>query len=227
MIDLLIKYPTRSRPEQFKNILQQYVSKLSGKYKVKFIVSMDTNDATCNNESMRSFLETIKTKVDLEYFFGESKNKIDACNRDIPSDGWKVCLLVSDDMIPKVNNYDQIIIKDMETHFPDYDGCLNYNAHTVAFEQKIEGRGSLMVLSIMGKKYYDRFNYIYNPVYISLFCDDEQTRVARKLNKIVDINNRIISHDWMTINDDLRKQTEAFDSIDRNTFKQRLKDGLI
>lgn len=227
MIDLLIKYPTRSRPDKFKEILKQYISNLSGKYKVKFLISMDNNDPTCNNQNMRNFLEMIKHSVDLDYVYGDSKNKIDACNRDVPAEGWKVCILVSDDMTPRVKNYDEIIMKDMETHFPDYDGCLNYNAHTPAFEQKIEGRGSLMVLSILGKKYYDRFNYIYNPVYISLFCDDEQTRVARKLNKIVDINNRIISHDWSSINDDLRKQTEAFDSVDRNTFKTRLKDGLI
>ena len=227
MIDLLIKFPTRSRPDKFKEILKRYVSNLSGKYKVKFIISMDNNDPTCNNQDMRNFLEMMKNSVDLDYVYGDSRNKIDACNRDIPSDGWNVCILVSDDMTPRVKNFDEIIIKDMQKHFPDYDGCLNYNAHTTAFEQKIEGRGSLMVLSILGKKYYYRFNYIYNPVYISLFCDDEQTRVARKLNKIVDINNRIISHDWSSINDDLRKQTEAFDSIDRNTFKTRLKDGLI
>jgi hypothetical protein len=227
MIDLLIKYPTRERPEKFKEILRMYISMLSGKHKVKFIISMDENDPSCNNENMRNFLESIKATVDLEYVYGVSKNKVHACNRDIPSDGWKVCILVSDDMTPRVKNYDQIIMKDMNIHFPDYDGCLNYNAHTPAFEQKIEGRGSLMVLSIVGKKYYDRFNYIYNPVYVSLFCDDEQTRVARKLNKIVDINNRIISHDWSSINDNLRKQTEAYDSVDRNTFKTRLKDGLI
>lgn len=227
MIDLLIKYPTRSRPEKFKEILQKYVSMLSGKHKIKFIISMDKNDETCNNENMHVFLETIKKNINLEYIYGTSKNKIDACNRDIPNENWKICILISDDMTPIIKNYDEIIINDMQKYFSDYDGCLNYNVHTSAFEQKIEGRGSLMVLSIMGKKYYDRFNYIYNPIYVSLFCDDEQTRVARKLKKIVDINHRIISHDWSSINDDLRKQTEAFDTVDRNTFKQRLKDGLI
>lgn len=218
MIDLLIKYPTRSRPEQFKSILQQYVSKLSGKYKVKFIISMDTNDATCNNESMRSFLETIKTKVDLEYFFGESKNKIDACNRDIPSDGWKVCLLVSDDMTPRVNNFDEIIMRDMHEYFPNYDGCLNYNCG-LAYPR-------VMVLSVIGINNYKKYNYIYHPDYISLFCDEEQTVVARSLNKMVDINKIIISHDWLSIKDDLRKHTEQYYRRDESVFISRKEKGF-
>lgn len=218
MIDLLIKYPTRSRPEQFKNILQQYVSKLSGKYKVKFIVSMDNNDPTCNNQSMRDFLEMIKTKVDLEYFFGESKNKIDACNRDVPSDGWKVCVLVSDDMTPRINNYDEIIMKDMQEYFPNYDGCLNYNTGS-AYPR-------VMVLSVTGNPYYKRFEYIYHRDYVSLFCDEEQTVVARSLNKMVDLNKKIITHDWNDIKDDLRKHTENFHSIDKKLFETRRSKGF-
>ena len=218
MIDLLIKYPTRSRPEQFKNILQQYVSKLSGKYKVKFIVSMDNNDPTCNNQSMRDFLEMIKTKVDLEYFFGESKNKIDACNRNVPSDGWKVCVLVSDDMTPRINNYDEIIMKDMQEYFPNYDGCLNYNCG-LAYPR-------VMVLSVIGINNYKKYNYIYHPDYISLFCDEEQTVVARSINKLVDLNKTIISHDWLSIKDDLRKHTEQFYRRDESVFIDRKQKGF-
>jgi hypothetical protein len=227
MYDLLIKYPTRERPEIFKNIIDYYIRHLSNKRKVKFIISLDTNDVSCNNEHFILFLNNLKTKIDLDFYFGESENKIHACNRDIPSENWKVCMLVSDDMVPKKHGFDDIIMNDMEKYYPDFDGVLNYNAYTAAFEQHIPGRGPLMVLSIIGKKYYDRFNYIYNPIYKSLFADDEQTRVARKLNKIVDINNRIISHEWSSIKDNLRSKTEALDSEDRFVFKNRLKEGII
>lgn len=219
MIDLLIKYPTRSRPQQFKTILKQYVSKLSGKYKVKFIISMDNNDPTCNNQDMRNFLEMMKHSVDLDYVYGESKNKIDACNRDIPSDGWKVCILVSDDMTPKINGFDEIIMKDMEKHFPDYDGCLNYDCGGHAYPK-------VMVLSIVGNPYYNRFGYIYHPQYVSLFCDEEQTVVARSLNKIVDIDRQIITHDWKNIKDDLRKHTESFYKSDESIFQDRKSKGF-
>lgn len=218
MIDLLIKYPTRSRPEKFKEILQKYVFNLSGKYKVKFIISMDNNDPTCNNQNMRNFLEKIKNSVDLEYIYGDSKNKIDACNRDIPSDGWKVCILVSDDMTPRVKNYDEVIMKDMQQHFPDYDGCLNYNAGS-AYPR-------VMVLSVTGNLYYKRFEYIYHRDYVSLFCDEEQTVVARSLNKMVDLNKKIITHDWNDIKDDLRKHTEQYYKSDELIFKERKARGF-
>lgn len=219
MIDLLIKYPTRSRPEQFKRILSEYVSKLSGKYKVKFIVSMDTNDESCNNNPMRYFLENMKSKTDLEYYYGNSKNKIDACNRDVPSDGWKVCVLVSDDMTPRVIHFDKIIMEDMNKHFTDYDGALNYNCGGHAYPK-------VMVLSVIGNVYYKRFNYIYHPDYTSLFCDEEQTVVARSLNKIVDINHKIITHDWNNIKDELRNHTEKFYQSDKLIFESRKQRGF-
>ena len=218
MIDLLIKYPTRSRPKKFKKILKHYVSNLSGKYKVKFIISMDNNDPTCNDQDMRNFLEMMKHSVDLDYVYGDSKNKIDACNRDIPSDGWKVCILVSDDMTPRIKNYDEIIMKDMRTYFPDYDGCLNYNSGN-AYPR-------VMVLSIIGNPYYKRFGYIYHTDYVSLFCDEEQTNVARKINRMVDIDKKIITHDWNDIKDDLRKHTEKYYRTDEATFRLREKQGF-
>jgi hypothetical protein len=219
MIDLLIKYPTRSRPELFKRILTEYVNKLSGKYSVKFIISMDDNDHTCNNQEMRIFLEQIKKKINLDYYYGNSKNKIDACNRDIPADGWKVCVLVSDDMTPQIHGYDQIIIEDMQRHFLNLDGALNYNCGGHAYPH-------VMVLSIIGNPYYKRFNYIYHPDYTSLFCDEEQTVVARSLNKIVDINNKVITHDWSDIKDDLRKHTEKFYQSDKLIFESRRLKGF-
>lgn len=218
MIDLLIKYPTRARPDLFKRILTEYINKLSGNHKVKFVISMDMNDDSCNNHPMRYFLENAKTKVDLEYYYGNSKNKVDACNRNIPADDWKVCLLVSDDMTPMVHGYDEIIMRDMAHHFPDLDGALNYNAG--------HGYPRVMVLSIVGNPYYKRFNYIYHPDYVSLFCDEEQTVVARQMNKIVDINRKIISHDWNGIKDDLRKHTEQYYQSDKVIFENRKAKGF-
>jgi hypothetical protein len=219
MIDLLIKYPTRSRPDLFKRILTEYVNKLSGTLKVKFIISMDLNDSSCNNDAMRHFLENMKSKVDLEYHYGTSRNKIDACNRDVPSDGWKVCVLVSDDMTPRVQGYDKIIIDHMNKHFPDLDGALNYNCGGHAYPK-------VMVLSVIGNPYYKRFNYIYHPDYTSLFCDEEQTVVARQINKIVDINHKIITHDWSNIKDDLRKHTEQYYQTDKAVFENRKVKGF-
>lgn len=219
MIDLLLKYPTRGRPEIFRRVLSDYISKLSGKHNVKFIISMDTNDDSCNNDMMRNFLNDTKLKVNLEYYYGNSKNKIDACNRDIPNDGWKVSILISDDMEPQIQGFDRIILEDMNNHFPDLDGVLNYNCGGHAYPV-------VMVMSVVGNVYYKRFNFIYHPDYVSLFCDEEQTAIARLLNKIVDIDNKIIKHDWIAIKDSLRKYTETFYQRDKLVFESRKQRGF-
>jgi hypothetical protein len=220
MIDLLIKLPSRSRFELFKEKLEKCIQLLSNEINVKFIFSFDTNDQTMNNNVVRYYLGS--KKINMEYFYGESKNKIDACNRDIPKEGWKVLLLMSDDMLPRKKGFDKIIYDDMNHNFPDYDGCLNYNTHTEAFKNRT------MVLTVMGKKYYDRFNYIYYPGYQSIYCDNEQTDVAIKLNKLVDIDNRIISHEWNSVKDDLRKHTESgeFRNHDSALYHSRKANGF-
>ena len=71
--------------------------------------------------------------------------------------------------------FDEIIIADMVRNFPDTDGVLHYDDGNQ--------KSNVMTLSICGREYYKRFNYIYPPDYISLFCDDEQTKVAKALHK--------------------------------------------
>lgn len=207
MVDLLIKLPSRSRSRLFKEKFDSCRRHLSGVINTKFIFSFDENDPTMNNDDIRSYLKDARKTIvpfmsKIEYYYDSSKNKIDACNRDIPSDDWKVILLMSDDMLVLKKNFDKIIYDDMMKHFPDTDGCLNYNTHDSAF------KNGTMVLTVMGRKYYDRFNYLYYPGYESVYCDNEQTDVAIKLNKLVNINNRIISHEWHAVNDALRIQTE-------------------
>lgn len=221
MIDLLIKLPSRSRRELFKQKLDACVNSLSNQINVKFIFSFDNNDNDMNNDQIKNYLKN--KNINMEYFYGNSKNKVDACNRDVPKDGWKILLLMSDDMLVLKNNFDKIIYDDMMRYYPDLDGCLNYNTHSEAFKNRT------MVLTVMGKTYFDRFNYIYYPGYKSVFCDNEQTEVAIKLNKLTDINNRIISHEWSSVKDNLRQQTESRELRDHDEllYKSRKENGFF
>jgi hypothetical protein len=99
---------------------------------------------------------------------------------------YDIILLASDDMIPQVHGYDDIIRKDMLTHHPDTDGILFYNDGHQA--------NNLNTLSILGKKYYKRFNYLYYPEYKSEWADNEFTQVGYILNKQTYINSVIIEH---------------------------------
>ena len=167
------KYATRERPVQFMKTLDTYLELLSYKHDYNFVISMDTNDTSMNNDTIKEYLNKKRQIVQLEYFYGESKNKIDAINRDMIAPTFNILVLISDDMIPEVQGYDDIIVNEFSKHYPDYDGMLNFN----------DGFRSdwplLCTLTVYGFKYYQRFGYIYHPDYESVYCDREQTDVGR------------------------------------------------
>jgi len=181
---LLIKFPTRERPKKFFTILDFYYFMLSDVNNTKFCISIDEDDKTMNNTEILSKLDKYEN---LYYYIGNNKNKIEAVNADLKNfDDYDILLLASDDMIPQVKNFDKIIIDNMKKYYPNTDGIL-------WFFDGINKKTN--TLSIMGKKYYDRFNYIYHPSYKSVFCDDEFTQVGYILKKQTFINKVIIRHE--------------------------------
>ena len=119
MSRLVIKFPTRNRPDKFKTVFSKYMSFLSGRHDVRFVVSMDENDATMNTPEMREWFETQKKSVDIKYCYGYSKTKIEACNADMAGEDGDVLMLASDDMVPIQTSYDDVIMKCFEQAFPD------------------------------------------------------------------------------------------------------------
>ena len=81
MSKLIIKFPTRNRPEKFKKVLQLYIDALSGKHDVKFVITMDDDDQTMNNEEIKNWLNSLP--VNVKYNYGNSKTKIQAVNADL------------------------------------------------------------------------------------------------------------------------------------------------
>lgn len=215
---LLIKFPTRQRPDKFKNTLDKYYQMLSDKHDVSFIITMDENDATMNNKRMRSFLDNHEANID--YFYGKHKSKVEAINDDMDGADFDIVLLASDDMIPQIDGYDDIICTYMKKYFPRLDGALHFNDGRV-------GR-RLLTLSIMGKRLYDYFGYIYHPDYISLWCDNEFFKVVTKKRKVKYIDKVIISHEWtnFTGKDKLHLRNESFYKRDRKVYLMRQRRGF-
>lgn len=209
---LLIKFPTRARPDKFKETLELYYALLSNKHQYEFQISMDLNDDTMNNDNMKAYLNS---KQNLKYAFGTSTTKVQAINADMENKSFDILLLASDDMIPVVHGYDDIIARNMAKHFPNLNGCLHFNDGRV-------GR-KLNTLVIMGRKLYDDLGYIYHPDYKSLWCDNEFQNVTESLNAATYIDQVIIKHKWIehTGADKLHKHNESFFNTDKSTFERR------
>jgi hypothetical protein len=174
-----------------------------------------------NNEEILSVLDNYEN---LTIFISNSKSKIQAINADIEElNNWDVVLLASDDMIPQIKGYDDIIRENMMRNYPDTDGVLWF------FDGN---RRDLNTLCILGKKYYDRFGYIYHPGYKSFYCDDEFTQVANRLKKQTFIDQIIIRHEHPDIPqyrdrlDESYSKNHKYYPIDYQFFQLRHKNNF-
>jgi hypothetical protein len=155
-------------------------------------VSADSDDTTMTRNIITDEIKLIlKRSAYCNVFFGNSKTKIEAVNADMEKVDypWDIVVLVSDDMIPQVKGYDDVIRNYMISRFPDTDGILWFNDGTQG--------NKLNTLSIMGRKIYDSFGYIYHPSYKSLFCDNEFTDLCNGslASKCLYVDYSIIRHE--------------------------------
>ena len=243
MNKLLIKIPSRERGldwiysylDNITNPNTKILLTLDHDYDIELLDKMDF----FNRDLLNPHIDRVMIEV------GESKGKIEAINRDINKyiDDYDVLLIGSDDMRPQVKGFDQIILDDMNANYPDGDGCLWY--HTEDHQTELKKRfkkvippGSPQFLSnwicmmpVMGKNYYKRFNYVYHSSYKSFWCDNEQTEVARRLNKITYLHKGIVKHfhpAWSDkgVEDDLYLMNNKNWINDRDNFSKRQGRGF-
>ena len=180
---------------------------------MKFMITLDRDDTSYDLHEITCEFPSLIISV------GDSKNKIDAINRDMKrAPPFDIVLLASDDMIPIMQGYDTIIRTKMKELYPDTDGVLWFN-------DGYQNRTNTLV--IIGKKYFDRFGFLYNPVYNSFFCDNEFTDVATKLGKQTFIDEVIIKHEHPANtgveSDELYKSNSKYWKEDEYTYALRNK----
>jgi hypothetical protein len=212
-MNLIIKFPTRGRADKFLNVLNRYIEFMDDK-STKIIVSCDNDDETMKQGYV---MDELSSMENVTVVFGDSKTKIEACNADMEDVDFDIVLLASDDMVPQVRGYDTIIKEAMEDYFPDTDGVLWFND---GYQSR-----AMNTLCILGKKYYDRFSYIYHPDYISLWCDNEFTVVANMLGRQKYFEQVIIQHQHPAAgfgeNDNLYNENDKYNNADMSTFMRR------
>jgi len=174
-MNILVKYASRSRPENFERGLKSIIENAVDIGSVFVLVSLDSDD-----QRLKEYEDVVGKyydKIFIKVYIGESKSKIHAINRDIDKIkfDWDVLVNMSDDM-ELVWEWDENIAANIEDgkflHFNDG----NHNDY-------------LCTMSVMHRDYYNLDGYIYNPAYKSLYCDQEATEAAhiRGLRKYVPV----------------------------------------
>lgn len=191
---------------------QAAVKKAKEPRSLSWLFAVDDDDETAPHYFLNQIGEVVT---------GPRVSKIEACNRGVSNRTWDIVVLLSDDMLCRVDGWDQIIREDMAQHFPDTDGCLWYPD---GYQDR------LCTLPVMGRAYFDRFGYIYHPSYKSLWCDNEQHEVAEAQGKLWKSDNTLFEHMhcvWgKSKKDDLYKHNESLDPIDRKNFHERKELGF-
>lgn len=193
---ILINYPSRSRPHLFMSTIKNHIEKLSGKHDVIFLIKIDQEDISMNNQRILKYIDSLNSdKVKLfVHVLPDCKGKIDSINRYVSDYDWDLLFCTADDMTILEQNYDDIIANEISVNDSI---CLNYNC-----DDRLNDFKSLIIFPIITRKLYDKFGYLYNPEYISEWCDNEMTEVYSQLGYLKHIDKRIIHHKWRERNDD-------------------------
>lgn len=212
-----MKFTSRERPKQLIDCVQKYLDLASDTSKMIFLFTFDASDPTVTEEFCKTLPSPFK-RTFISVTQGENQNKIEAINRDI--DGlpihWDILLNISDDQLPQVKGYDDII----RTSMPDdLDASLWFHD---GWQKKINTQ------EILGRKYYSHFNHVYYPGYKSFFCDNEATEIAAHLGKIRIFSECIVKHfhpGWdRSLNgkrDDLYIRNDQHWNHDEELYKRR------
>jgi len=168
---ILLKCPTRSRPKRVLKTLSTYIRLAAHPELLGVAISCDVDDPTMSDttELRRMMAPCAWSRI----FYGHNRSKIEACNANISEVDWDwdIIVLVSDDMVPQIRGYDDIIRTHMMSRFPDRNGLL-------WFDDGCQG-ANLNTLCIYGRTFYDQRGVLYDPAYKSLFCDTELTDHCR------------------------------------------------
>lgn len=203
---ILFKYTTRSRPHLFSRGMKSIFDNLSSD-NYHILVTADIDDASMLKHD---YLDHPKVTT----IWNHSTGKINAINRDVKEfkGGWDILVNMSDDMVFTAVGFDNII----RLAFDNLGQCLHFPDGNTT---------EIITLSILGKDFYNRFGYIYNPEYCSLWCDNEQTDVAKLVGAYKFVDRQIFEHRHPAVGkaqmDAQYYHTESFFHQDRATYEIR------
>ncbi len=221
---ILINFATRSRPKKFFDCMDNIMELISHENEFEVIVTCDIDDKTMCNDEVRNRATSYKnTKI----YYGISKNKVDAINKNVglSETNWDVLINQSDDFMFLEKDFDKRVCSDMNLYFPDTDGMIHYPDGSPA-------KDVLCTMSILGRKFYERTNYIYHPDYANVYCDLEATEVGKKLSRYKYIDHQIASHNhpiWAKAEwDEQYRKTEDKEGYARDfaTYQRRKKNNF-
>lgn len=180
---ILFKLASRERPERFLDTLNNLYRNIANENAFTIYCVLDSDDPTID-----AYKEILRQTdwLNLADDYGASTGKINAINRPIRGYWGGILVNWSDDMRATMYGFDQYIRMQFEEHFPDGDGLIHL--------EDCDAKDRVPTLHIVDRKYFDRDGFIYNPVYESLFADNEAMEVAILRGKYKYVSGLVYQH---------------------------------
>lgn len=174
---ILVKYTTRGRVDRFFEGMETIYNLCSQPDYIRVLITCDEDDIEMNNESVKKRIAAYKNA---HVIYGTSTGKINAINRDfdlMPEEwkDWDIIANFSDDMRWVIFGWDDLIRVDYNSVSTDF-------SHYMAYLDT-DTKSALSTLYIAGRKFFDMFGFVYDPMFISLFCDNLVEDVAKHIGK--------------------------------------------
>lgn len=171
-------FASRERPDKFFACLDNITS-LAKHDDYEIIATLDVDDLSMCNSAVR---DRIATYHNVKAYYGISKNKIDAINKNISFATGQIICNHSDDMVFIKEGFDLDILE----AFDDFKGLVHFP------DQRVGAK--LITYAMMHKEYMDIDGWIYNPHFDSVYADNYQQELSKRRKKYKFVSKRILEH---------------------------------
>lgn len=210
-----IVHPSKGRPSMALQTFSKWISK-AAEDDIEYILSVDDSDI--HLPDYERMLGVMVTKL----VISSNQTMVEATNSGAKHATGDLIVLVSDDFDCPLN----------------WDVMLKLTASTIETPQFLiypdDGYSTgqrLATIPILSKPLYDRLGYIYNPVYRSMWADNDLYETCDKLGVLVPIPIRFPHNHW-TNGKRAQDMTDRQHSADwifkqgQETFKKRQQEGF-
>ena len=144
----------------------------------------DTASAQAGNDALREAVYSKSASSGRLVVNTGPKNCVAGWNCAAAATQGKVIICVSDDFLPPYN-WDELLLGLKPQNWINEEHVIKVADGYV---------GDIFVLSILTRKRYDRFGYVFYPSYISMFCDTEFGEVATRDGVVIEANHLLFEH---------------------------------
>ena len=167
---ITVIHPSRNRPELCRQVAEKWLTSAKNPGRVLYVVSVDSDDPMLPAYGMAlKKIEGVNVTVNPNASAVQAINATAAILSESYAD-TDIIVVVSDDF-------------DCPFHWDD--ALRTHLGKATDFVAKTDDglQPWIITLPILDLGYYRRFNYIYNPSYVHMFCDTEMTHVADLLDR--------------------------------------------